>query len=362
MPFILIAHISWTEEQNPIDAFSIVFYSLLIYGLFYAFVIFFKKIINQVPIINLTNLQKFIIFISFYILLFYYKFYVTICITLFSLIFTFIKSFFLENVASKSLVTFVKELDNDDVIITNHFKDDLPLFDLSKQVIPLLVIVTIIIPGWNNYMMLETIGQTNSYSYIFILFSYLIYVLMWLIIQTVLANLFIIYFLNMPVIHPTIKTCLVCLAGGGGISCVGWFGATSPHHLPLPDWAIIKSAQLSTHGFTYSHGLVKLHFNMVAGLHPQLLEETHKVCYPGTKTLSPELLRAYNITESAKFAKEVAKQVVLGEKKPIPVVVDAEFFEKEQASLRDLQAALDAEKARIENAKNKFESESVFKK
>jgi len=101
---------------------------------------------------------------------------------------------------------------------------------------------------------------------------------------------------------------------------------------------------------------------MVAGLHPQLLEETHKVCYPGTKTFSPELLRAYNITESAKFAKEVAKQVVLGEKKPIPVVVDAEFFEKEQAPLRDLQAALDAEKARIENAKNKFESESVFKK
>jgi hypothetical protein len=146
IPFTLITHITLTSEQNSIDAFFIVFYSILIYMLLYVVVILLKPL-HIFPIITFTNVQKFIIFISFYILLFYYKFYFTIFVTLVFLILTFIKSFFLENVASKSLVTFVKELEADDITITNHFKEDLPLFDLSKQVIPLLVIVSILIPG-----------------------------------------------------------------------------------------------------------------------------------------------------------------------------------------------------------------------
>jgi hypothetical protein len=171
-----------------------------------------------------------------------------------------------------------------------------------------------------------------------------------------------ILFLNIPTMHPIIKTCAICLVGGGGLSCVGFIGATVPHLMPLPDWTIIKSAQLSTHGFTYQHGLTKFNFDIVAGQHPQLLKEIHKVCYTGTKILSPELLREYNITESAKLTRAILKEVIQGPNTPIPAVVDTEFFEKEQARLRDLQAALDGDIDRIQNAKDKFESERAFKK
>jgi hypothetical protein len=148
IPFSVIAHITLISEKTTMDAFFIVFYSILIYLFFYVFIIFYKNIKDRFtfPDIHLNNVQKFIIFISFYSLLFYYKFYLYIFMSLFFLILTFIKAFFLENIASKSFITLVKELNQDDITIANHFQEDLPLFDLSKQVIPLLIIATIVVP------------------------------------------------------------------------------------------------------------------------------------------------------------------------------------------------------------------------
>jgi hypothetical protein len=177
IPFFIIFFIAANEEELLINAIFIVAHTFFIFLGLHGFVMGFqefKKVLDLHLIEKLSYVNKAFLVFLFYVLLLYKGFYLSVVLSIVSFILAFFRTFIIENVISTSASTFIKELDNDDIIISNHFEKDLILFNLSKYLIPLLFVLIFVIPLLNFHSVSGPDGN-ESLRYLFKLLVYLFY-------------------------------------------------------------------------------------------------------------------------------------------------------------------------------------------
>lgn len=172
---------------------------------------------------------------------------------------------------------FITTLTSDDQIVLNHFTDDLPLFKLSRDSIFFFFAIL-----WSflnaTYMSTHCMDESN---FLVLGISHLIYILLWIIIQNFVAEVFIIKFLNMPVANETFQFCKSCLKLTGWVS-VGVTGAyTVPAQTHLPVFGLANKLQYSCYGYMFKHGAHHSNMALLSAAFPTLTEDPSSVTTNG---------------------------------------------------------------------------------